>query len=524
MSELPAGWVRICLDDIAADEPRAITDGPFGSNLKTEHYQASGPRVIRLQNIGEARFIDEEAHISQEHFASLRQHQAKAGDILVAMLGETLPRACLVPPTLGPAIVKADCARVRVNPTLALGPFVSYALNSDPVRREAAKLIHGVGRPRLGLTLLRTIQVPLAPLGEQRSVVEAIESHLSRLDETVALLERVQRNLARYRASVLTAAVEGRLVPTEAELARAEKRDYEPASALLKRILAERRRRWEEATLERLRAHGQTPKGDGWKAKYEEPDVPDTSSLPDLPKGWCWATVDQLSTEVRYGSSAKCLEELEGGVPVFRMGNIVNGELRTDSLKYLPRNHAEFPELLLLPGDLLFNRTNSAELVGKSAVYRGQENAASCASYLIRVRFAEDGLSDYVAAYLNSSHGRRWIADVVTQQVGQANVNGTKLRACAIPLAPRVEQSRILSEIERVFSNVAAALDVARRNEKRCSRLRQSILKWAFEGKLVDQDPGDEPASDLLARIRAEKNRDAPVSAASAPRRTKRKA
>ena len=95
----------------------------------------------------------------------------------------------------------------------------------------------------------------------------------------MATLERVQRNLKRYRASVLKAAVEGRLVPTEAELARAEGRDYEPASVLLERILAERRRRWQEA---------------GGRGKYQEPVAPDTTDLPELPEGWCWATMDQV--------------------------------------------------------------------------------------------------------------------------------------------------------------------------------------------------------------------------------------
>ena len=124
-----------------------------------------------------------------------------------------------------------------------------------------------------------------------RRIVDAIDSYLTRLDDAVASLERVQAKLKAYRASVLKAAVEGRLVPTEASLARAEKRDYEPAEVLLARILKERRRRWEEAELAKLKAAGKTPKDDKWKAKYEEPVAPDTSTLPELPEGWCWASV-----------------------------------------------------------------------------------------------------------------------------------------------------------------------------------------------------------------------------------------
>src|SRR4051812_9447832 len=116
--ELPAGWRWVPVAALAADEPRAITDGPFGSNLKSAHYTDAGPRVIRLQNIGQGRFLDAEAHISPEHFETLRTHEAKAGDIVLASLGEELPRACLVPEWLGPAIVKADCPRLRSDPSL----------------------------------------------------------------------------------------------------------------------------------------------------------------------------------------------------------------------------------------------------------------------------------------------------------------------------------------------------------------------------------------------------------------------
>ena len=128
------------------------------------------------------------------------------------------------------------------------------------------------------------ITLPLPPMPEQQRIVEAIDSYLTRLDDAVASLERAQAKLKAYRASVLKAAVEGRLVPTEASLARAEKRDYEPADVLLARILKERRRRWEEAELARLKAAGKTPKDDKWKAKYEEPRLSEHERSLSLPR------------------------------------------------------------------------------------------------------------------------------------------------------------------------------------------------------------------------------------------------
>jgi len=150
----------------------------------------------------------------------------------------------------------------------------------------------------------------------------------------------------------------------------------------------------------------------------------------------------------------------------------------------------------------LFNRTNSAELVGKTAVYRENHPKASFASYLIRVQLHPDVLPDSVSFYINSIFGRQYIASVVSQQVGQANVNGTKLANMPIPLAPLAEQHRIVAEVERRLSVVQELEQTISASLKRATRLRQAILKRAFEGELVEQNPRDEPAEALLERIK----------------------
>ncbi|MGH3903860.1 MAG: hypothetical protein ACRDTE_06690, partial [Pseudonocardiaceae bacterium] len=114
MNGLPPGWQIATIDELKASESRAITDGPFGSNLTSAHYTADGARVVRLQNIGDGVFNDARAYISMQHFEGLRNHEVAAGDLLIASLGEELPRACIAPASLSPAIVKADCIRVRL--------------------------------------------------------------------------------------------------------------------------------------------------------------------------------------------------------------------------------------------------------------------------------------------------------------------------------------------------------------------------------------------------------------------------
>lgn len=200
MTTLPSGWAQATVGEIAE-----LADGPFGSNLKTAHYTEAGPRVVRLQNIGDGIFRDERAHIAQGHYERLIKHAVRPGDIVAASLGENAPRACLVPSWLGPAIVKADCIRVRtfggVDPA-----FLMWMLNSRPVHKQAASSIKGVGRPRLGLGGLSRLTVPIPPPNEARRIVAAIEEQFSRLDAAEAAIRTARRRLDRMSAAILSAA------------------------------------------------------------------------------------------------------------------------------------------------------------------------------------------------------------------------------------------------------------------------------------------------------------------------------
>ncbi len=200
MTGIPDHWRWSTLNDLRADEPGAITDGPFGSNLTSAHYTSAGPRVVRLQNIGDGRFNAADAFIAQSHFESLRKHSVEPGDLLIASLGESLPRACLAPDWLGPAIVKADCVRARLGPEVD-PRWVLYAIQTPFVRKWANEQLHGVGRPRLGLQVIRALPVPLPPLPEQRRIVDLLEGHLSRLQAGRRALGTAHTRLESLRAS-----------------------------------------------------------------------------------------------------------------------------------------------------------------------------------------------------------------------------------------------------------------------------------------------------------------------------------
>ena len=241
LAELDETWTWATIDQVTAHEPNAITDGPFGSNLKTAHYTAVGPRVIRLQNIGDGIFIDEHAHISDEHFEKLAKHRIFPGDVIIATLGDPIPRACVLPDHIGPAIVKADCIRLKPHPDLAVRRYTAYTLNDHSTRMRMAEVVHGVGRARLNLREVKAIPVPLPPLVEQHEIVRRVETMFKLADAIEKRVATATERAEKLVQAILAKAFRGELVPAEAELAGREGRSYEPASALLAKIEAQRK-------------------------------------------------------------------------------------------------------------------------------------------------------------------------------------------------------------------------------------------------------------------------------------------
>lgn len=234
LPELPEGWIWVSTELLASDEQYSFTDGPFGSNLKTADYVASGVRVIRLQNLGVAQFKNEvKAYVTHEKYLSLQKHEACAGDILISALAEPVGRACLVPDDLGVAIVKADCVRLKVDPYLAHNAYVMYSLNSPDQFKRAEELAHGVGRLRVNLSDIRSFLVPLAPLNEQYRIAEKIQTAFNMADSLMAIIEHARRYSETIDQSILARAFRGELVPQDP--------NDEPASVLLERIRSEAR-------------------------------------------------------------------------------------------------------------------------------------------------------------------------------------------------------------------------------------------------------------------------------------------
>src|SRR3989304_6125281 len=380
---------------------------------------------------------------------------------------------------------------VRISDTIDKRLLFFFLLQDDYRKTAQRSMTGSAGQLRVPAYFIKKTLFPLPPLPEQHRIVVKIEELFTRLDAGVEALKKIKVQLKRYRQAVLKYAFEGKL--TE-EWREKHKGEIEPAGVLLERIR-------QETSLQGAERRSKLKRS---KDEIASP-LARNDSLPELLEGWVWTKVGMISEMIQYGTSEKANEGSQG-IPVLRMGNIQDGKLIFEYLKYFPKSWSQLYDFLLKDGDVLFNRTNSAELVGKTAVYKNYHRPAVFASYLIRVKVNKNAYApDLLAFYINSFYGRKYIASVVSQQVGQANVNGTKLSLMLIPLPPLPEQNKIVEEIERRFSVADEVEKTVDQSLKQAERLRQSILKKAFEGKLVPQDPSDEPAEKLLERIKAEK-------------------
>ena len=331
----PIGWVLSTLEEacvvIQGQSPPGTT------------YNTNGLGLPFLQ--GKAEFTD--LYPKAVKWCSAPSKIAEPDDVLISIRAPVGPtNLCAVQSCIGRGL-----AAIRTQGDMP-AKYILYAMRATEEDLRANST--GTTFEAIRGNDLRSHPFPLPPLAEQRRIVAEIEKQFTRLDASVAALKRVQANLKRYRASVLKAACKGKLVPIEAELARSEGRDYEPADQLLERILLERRARW-----------GAQEKRRG---KYKEPAAPDPSDLPELPEGWVWVNLDQI-VYLLEGGSAIAATNTPSSRKVLRSSAVRNGFIDLNDYRYLPDDAIRASDPYIVSGDLLFTRlSGTLEYVGNCAV------------------------------------------------------------------------------------------------------------------------------------------------------------
>ena len=286
------------------------------------------------------------------------------------------------------------------------------------------------------------------------------------------------------RNSILQMAIQGKLVPQDP--------NDEPASVLLDKIRQEKRQLVKEGKLKN-------------KDLVEAP-ISDVEKPFNIPNGWEWIRWGALSETIQYGYNAPAKEK--GRIKMVRISDIQNGKIVWETTPYCDINEKEIENYLLRKNDILFARTGGT--VGKSYLVSDVPNEAIYAGYLIRTRYSSLLCAKYLKIFMESSLYWAQLKDS-TIATAQPNCNGQKLSKMILPLPPLAEQRRIVAKLEEILPIVdeygKAQEEADKLQAELPDKLRKSILQEAIQGKLVPQDPNDEPASILLDKIRQEKKR-----------------
>ena len=376
-----------------------------------------------------------------------------------------------------------------------------FLLQHETRRLAQRSMTGGVGQMRVPGEFLNSVRIPIAPSIEQARIVSTLEELFSDLDSGLAALEKARNKLTLYRASVLKAAVEGALTADW----RGRHPQVEPASELLERILVERHRRWEEGQLRQFKEKGRVPPKN-WKAKYREPVAVGTDTLPALPHGWCWASFDQIGDTQGGLQKSPARTPRRNHFPYLRVANVHRGSLDLSNLHRFELTPDELKKLRLASGDILIVEGNgSRREIGRCALWLGEVADCVHQNHIIRIRPSTGLIPKYMDIFLNSPTGQIAIQNVASSTSGLYTLSVGKVKRLPLALPPEDEQEAVveiteaqLSIIDRLESDLDAKLTHAH-------SLRQAILRHAFTGRLVPQNPNDEPASELLKRIAAER-------------------
>jgi type I restriction enzyme S subunit len=480
--ELPEGWTEVALGDLVVHALGGEWGAKPAPELPQDHVRVNVVRGTEFRQWDREKGATAAERVVKR--SSLARREIKAGDLVVEISGggpdQQVGRTILVDPEAlaqakHPMICSNFCRQVRLHPEIdpafvQLGLRHSYARGAfDRFQAQTTNIRNlNFGEFLAGVVL------PLPPLAEQRRIVERAGELLDRVDAARQRLERLPGTLRRLRRAALAAACAGRLTEEWRERRGDRAASAEPCAEL-----------------------------------FDEP-LPPPLTLPEVPAGWELRPLRDLVFRYQYGMSIRA--EARGGVPILRMGNIRDGRLDVSDLKFVGAKSKNLADFVVARGDILFNRTNSPELVGKAAVFDWDKEAVF-ASYLVRLVCDESRVtSAYLCGWINSPWGRWWARTVRTDGVSQSNISLAKLLAMPVPVPPLAEQREIVRRLAGLHA-------LAGRIEKRlgfalatAERLVQEVLGAALAGELVPNEAdlarGEardyEPAWKLVERIKAE--------------------
>ncbi|WP_256623454.1 restriction endonuclease subunit S [Methanolobus chelungpuianus] len=479
-SELLEGWIWTEVKNLGI-----LINGDRGKNYPSNrHYVDSGIPFINAGNLFNGKVSTENLNfISDERYNLLNSGKLIEGDIIYCLRG-TLGK-CAVFSGMKNGAIASSLVILRLNEA-TINSYMYYFLTSPFGKKLIKTFDNGTAQPNLSAKSLSSYPVPLPPLPEQHRIVAAIEALFARLDATNERLDKVPEIMKAFRQAVLMAACDGRLT----EDWRLHNSDIESAKTILEYITTDK---------SKLSKKKQT--------KDAICDVPY-----ELPTNWCWTCIDLISESMKNGIYKPQEFYSDDGIACLRMYNIDNGAIVWKNIKRMNLSSEEIAEYLLEPGDILVNRVNSRELVGKAAPIPNGIEACIYESKNIRLRvFKQYILSEYIG-YWFQVYAQGYFNLNAQQTVNMASINQQQLASMPLPFPPLAEQKEIIFRVSALFAFADSIESKVIAAKEKTDQLRQSILAKAFSGELVpteaelarQEDRDYESAEMLLERIKVE--------------------
>ena len=416
-----------------------ITDILNGFAFKSQHYSSAGIRIIRITNVQDGFIQDKKpVYYPLESQKEITPFMLKDGDFLMSLTGN-VGRVAIIDASFLPAALnqRVACLRIKSEDSVRKEYIFYFCLQKQFVS-DCIKSAKGSAQLNMSTEWLKEYPIPLPPLAEQQRIVDRIESLFAKLDEAKEKAQAVVDSFETCKAAILHKAFTGELTA-----------------------------KWREE-------HGVGM--ESWEKKR----------------------VGELCISLKYGTAKK--SDASGNVVVLRMGNLQQGEIDWSDLAY-SNDPDDIEKYKLFPGDVLFNRTNSAALVGKTAIYRG-EHPAIYAGYLIKLDYDHDKIiGDYLNYALNTLDAKKYCNSVKTDGVNQSNINAKKIGAYSFNVPSIPEQEKIASVIQKLLSKEQQSKAAAEIVLDQIDLMKKSILARAFRGELGTNDPREESAVELLRQV-----------------------
>ncbi|MDX2053628.1 MAG: restriction endonuclease subunit S [Polyangiaceae bacterium] len=477
---LPRGWSKVSVGRSC----RLVN----GRAFKPTDWTDEGLPIIRIQNLN-----NHKAAFNRYAGVVERKFLVEDGELLFAWSGTPGTSFGAHIWQRGQAILNQHIFRVLDYEELFDKSFLRYAINDR--LSELIDLAHGgAGLAHVTKPKFEATELALPPLNEQRRIVAKLEALQARSRRARGALDAVPPLLEKLRQSILAAAFRGDLTKDW----RAKHKNVEPASELLKRIRTERRRKWEESELAKMKAKGKAPTDDKWKAKYKEPEPVDATGLPELPEGWCWAPLPTLGELARGKSKHRPRNDpalFGNAIPFIQTGEVARaeGRITSHSTMYSPFGVAQ---------SRIFPRGTVCITIAANIADTGILDFDACFPDSV-VGFVADGgpiVASYVELFIRTA---RVDLKRFAPATAQANINLEVLGEVAVPVPTHEEMVLLVERVERAMARVTSAAASHASVDEQLLTLERAQLAKAFRGELVPQDPNDEPAKEILAQLQA---------------------